>query len=551
MKITMAQLDPVVGDIEGNIKKAEYVFDRWGKSSDLVVFPELFVTGYPPKDLLEKPGFIAKAAAGLEKLTECSRSYPGLGILTGIPLLRAGMPEKGLYNSAVLISEGRLTGRVDKTLLPTYDVFDEKRYFTPADETGPIDFKGRKLGVSICEDMWNDSDLWGGVHYSSDPVRLLVEKGASAIINISASPFYVEKEQIRYRIIRNHAEKYAVPFVFVNQVGGNDELIFDGRSVCIDGKGAAVSVFPSFSEHVETVDIDSGGVPGLYAPQEKIASVYDALVLGVRDYLSKCGFTKAVLGLSGGIDSALTCCIAKDALGSGNVLGIAMPSMYSQRESLDYSARLARNLGVELKVMPVSDIYGSYKNALKNEMPVNDEKEVEVYLQNIQARIRGNILMAFSNKFGYLLLTTGNKSEMAVGYCTIYGDMAGGLAVISDVPKTMVYELSRYVNRNKEIIPRAIIDRVPTAELKPGQKDQDTLPPYDVLDKILYYYLEKHCAYEEIIRKGFDPGVIRWVINAVNKNEYKRRQAPPGLKVTTKAFGTGRRMPVAAKFPDF
>ncbi len=548
MKITIAQLNPVVGDIEGNLRKVADTLFGSGEGADLIVFPELFLTGHPPGDLLEKAAFIEKAQAAVDKLVGISREYPGVGILVGVPVPTGRDTGKGLYNSAALIFEGSILGLQNKSLLPTYDVFDETRYFDPAPGVEVIPFKGEKLGISICEDMWNVPQLWPGRPYTFDPVEKLAKEGATLLVNLSASPFYAGKEEVRYNLIRAHAKKYGIPFIFVNQVGGNDELIFDGRSMCVDGKGEPVFICPAFKEHVETVDAGARGTPGLYVPRDRIASVHDALVFGIRDYMDKCGFSKAVVGLSGGIDSAVTCCLAKEAAGSENVLGVSMPSPYSSEESVEYARTLAENLGVQFKVVSISEIYDSYTRTLEKDLLIKEDKEVGVYLQNIQARIRGNILMAFSNRFGHLVIAAGNKSELAVGYCTLYGDMAGGLAAISDVPKTMVYQLAEHINRESEIIPRGIIERPPTAELKPGQLDQDTLPPYDILDTILYHYLEEGRSAEKIVEKGFAPGTVEWVISHVNKNEYKRRQAAPGLKVTTKAFGTGRRMPVAARY---
>ncbi|MFC1480440.1 NAD+ synthase [Candidatus Omnitrophota bacterium] len=547
MRVTIAQVNSIVGDVEGALKKISSILSDSGKESDLVVFPELFLAGYPPRDLLEKAGFIENIKTAVNELCAISGKYPDTGILLGLPTPSEKDTGKGLYNSAALIYQGRVLGSRHKSLLPAYDVFDETRHFDPAPEVKVIPFKDQVLGVSICEDMWNDPELWPGKLYHVDPIEKLAQEGATILINISASPFYAGKEEVRYRLIRNHATKYAIPFIFVNQVGGNDELVFDGRSICVDKKGEPISVFPAFKEHVETVDTGSAGTSGSYVPQGKIESVHEALVLGLRDYIVKCGFSKAVVGLSGGLDSAVTCALAKEAVGGANVLGISMPSPYSLEESAEYARELADNLGVEFKIVPISRIYDSYIQTLGKDLGIEKEEEVGVYLQNIQARIRGNVLMAFSNRFGHLLLTTGNKSELAVGYCTLYGDMAGGLAVISDVPKTMIYRIADYINRKGEAIPRQIIDRPPSAELKPGQLDQDTLPPYDVLDEVLYFYLEEGCSTKKLIEKGFKRETVEWVISAVNKNEYKRRQAPPGLKVTTKAFGMGRRMPIAAR----
>jgi len=494
MKITICQMNPTVGDIAGNLSKIVDTLDE--TRTDLVVFPELFLTGYPPKDLLERPWFIEKTRQAVQELLRISKGRPDSGIVVGAPEPTGKSTGKGLFNSALLIHQGRILLSQPKTLLPNYDVFDETRYFDPAPVINTVSFKGETLGISICEDAWNDPDLWpNGRMYAFDPIEALARKGATIFINISASPFHIAKEETRFNLIRNHARKHRARFVFVNQVGANDELVFDGRSLCLDQNGDPVAVCPSFQEHRHTVDTTSACSTSAYQPQGKIESVYEALVLGIRDYMRKCGFSKAVVGLSGGIDSALTCCLAKAALGSHNVLAVSMPSPYSSKGSIDDSKALCANLGIEFKIVP-----------------------------------------------------TGKKSELAVGYCTLYGDMSGGLAVISDVPKTMVYELASHVNRQSEIIPRQIIEKPPSAELKPDQVDQDTLPPYPVLDEILRLYIEEVRSVDEIIKSGFDETTVRWVCRAVEKSEYKRKQAAPGLKVTTKAFGVGRRMPIAAKY---
>ena len=542
MKVTIAQMNPMVGDIKGNMKKMEDVLSK--TSSDLIIFPELYITGYPPRDLLERREFIKKVQKANHEVTLLSEKYPERGILFGTVLPNKNEYGKGLYNSAVLVYNGKILIEEHKSLLPTYDVFDEARYFDPSSEISTVSFKNEILGISICEDAWNDPDLWLKRNYRIDPIEILVKKGATLLINISASPFSMGKDEIRYRIIRNHALKHKKRFIFVNQVGGNDELIFDGKSMYIDENGNLIDILPSFEEFIKTIDLGLKN-PVPFTPEERISSVYRALVLGLRDYMRKCGFKKAVLGLSGGIDSAVTCCIAVEAMGSENVLGVSMPSEYSSEGSVKDSKKLAENLGIEFKIIPITPIFRSYLSTLKEHFEGRKEDVTE---ENIQARIRGNILMALSNKFGYLVLSTGNKSELAVGYCTLYGDMSGGLAVISDVPKTMVYELAYYINRESEIIPEEIIKKPPSAELRPDQLDQDTLPPYDILDRILHLYLDQYCTYEEIVKEGLDPETVRWVINAVNRNEYKRRQAVPGLKVTTKAFGAGRRMPIAAVY---
>jgi NAD+ synthase (glutamine-hydrolysing) len=495
--------------------------------------------------LLERRWFIKKIEKAIEEITKISAFYPDTGIIFGTPLFSYKNTGRGLHNSAIFIHRGLINHFQHKSLLPTYDVFDEARYFDPAPEIKTIQFKDEIIGISICEDAWNIPELWHRQFYDLDPIQILAQKGATVLINISASPFTMGKEEIRYKILQSHAKKYHIPFIFVNQVGANDELIFDGRSMVIDRDGEPVDVLSAFGECIKTIETNAKGSAENYTPLVDIESVYNALILGVRDYLRKCGFKKAVLGLSGGIDSALVACIATAAIGKDNVIGVTMPGPFSSKGSIDDSRILAENLGIELKTIPITDVYESYLKTLKTTFT---GKEMDTTEENIQARIRGNLLMALSNKFGYLVLTTGNKSELAVGYCTLYGDMSGGLAVIGDVPKTMVYKLAEFINRNKEIIPRAMIKKPPSAELRPNQLDQDTLPPYEVLDPILQYYIEDGLSKEEIVEKGYVPEVVDWVINAVNKNEYKRRQAPPVLKVTSKAFGLGRRMPVAAKF---
>jgi NAD+ synthase (glutamine-hydrolysing) len=545
MKITLAQLNPVVGDVSGNLKKVVATLEQEQGATDLVVFPELFLVGYPPRDLLEKPALLAKVEAALQELAALSARYPDTGLLVGAPQFTGEDTGKGLCNCAVLIHQGQVVLRQSKSLLPTYDVFDETRHFDPAREIKVLPFKGEILGVSICEDAWYDPELWCRRLYPMDPVAVQAGRGATVLINISASPFHVGKEDLRHHLFRAHALKYGLPLIYVNQVGGNDELIFDGHSLALDAAGQALAVLPGFREAVATVDLTRPGVPGLYGPMEPIASVREALVLGLRDYLGKCGFAKAVVGLSGGVDSAVTCCLAAAALGPENVMGVLMPSPFTSRESIDDSLILARNLGVETRTIPITPIFESYRQALQGPLELG---EIDVTLENIQARIRGNILMAISNKYGHIVLSTGNKSELAVGYCTLYGDMSGGLSVLADVPKTMVYELAHHLNREREVIPVQIIEKAPSAELRPDQKDQDTLPPYDVLDRIMNCYLTEGRSFEEIVGLGLEPETVRWVIRTIDRNEYKRRQAAPGLKVTSKAFGMGRRIPIAAKF---
>jgi NAD+ synthase (glutamine-hydrolysing) len=431
-------------------------------------------------------------------------------------------------------------------LLPTYDVFDEDRYFEPAETNAPIAFKGETLGISICEDAWNDPALFPRQPYRVDPIAMLAQAGATLLVNISASPFATGKEAFRADLVRSHARRHGLPFVFVNQVGANDELVFDGRSLVVGGDGATRAALPAFDEAFEVVETDSDRTIA-YRPLAEDDSILRALTIGTRDYFQKCGFERAVVGLSGGIDSAVTLAVAARALGADNVRAIAMPSPYSSRASIDDAVTLAKTLGVTLDVLTIGDIMGAYDSALA---PLFGERPRDVTEENIQARIRGNILMAVSNKFGSLVLSTGNKSELAVGYCTLYGDMSGGLALLSDVPKTTVYRLAHLLNQDRDVIPRGIIDKPPSAELRPGQKDSDSLPPYDVLDAILDLYIEEGHSAAEIVARGFERDTVTWVVEAVRKNEYKRRQAAPGLKVTSKAFGGGRRYPIAARYPQ-
>ncbi|MEW5722968.1 MAG: NAD+ synthase [Thermodesulfobacteriota bacterium] len=544
MRITLAQLNPKVGDFENNLAKALETLERTrAEAPDLVVFPELFLMGYPPQDLLEKAWFVRKQDQALTRLAAASVDFPHTGIVLGAALPSHLTPGRGLYNAAVLLHQGRTVFAQAKSLLPTYDVFDEARYFDPAQDWKVCPFKDEVLGLNVCEDAWNDPGFWqNNPLYACNPIRELAQKNPTLFINVSASPFHAGKDVVRHRLIRGHAVSWGRPFLFLNQVGGNDELIFDGRSMFLDGQGRGLVFCPPFAERVVTLDTKRPAVTE-FAPQDEVESVLQALVLGLRDYMGKSGFKTAVVGLSGGIDSAVTFALAAQALGPENVLGVSMPSMYSSRGSLDDSRALAENLGARYKVVPIKAIYDSYLAELAEPF---QNLPPDVTEENIQARIRGNILMAFSNKFGHLVLSTGNKSELAMGYCTLYGDMSGGLAVLSDVPKTMVYDLAGLVNREREIIPRATIEKAPSAELRPNQTDQDTLPPYDLLDRILQLHVEEGFSSEEIIEKGFDPDTVRWVVRTINRNEYKRKQAPPGLKVTSKAFGMGRRMPLVA-----
>jgi len=545
MKVTLAQLNPTVGDTSGNTEKIAQTLAQAPSDTELIIFSELFLVGYPPRDLLERPSFIHKNQQALAEVARLSAKYPHPGILVGGLRPTGRERGKGLANAAFLFHQGELLFTQDKSLLPSYDVFDETRHFDPAPEILIVPFKDQKLGISLCEDAWCGVESWCRRLYTLDPVATLAQAGATVLINLSASPFQVGKDDVRYRLMRAHAQNYRAPFVYVNQVGGNDELIFDGHSLAFDAQGEPLAVLPGFKEAVVTVDLDRPGTPGLYNPKEPIATVHDALILGLRDYLHKIGFSRAVVGLSGGVDSAVVCSLAAEALSPDNVLGVAMPSTYSSPGSLTDAEHLAGNLGVAFKVIPITPVYQAYLDSFREHFPVD---RVDVTLENIQARIRGNILMALSNRFGYLVLATGNKSELSVGYCTLYGDMSGGLSVLGDVPKTMVYELARFINREGEIIPKSIIEKAPSAELRPDQKDQDTLPPYDILDQIIQEYLVEAHSFDDVVSKGFNPEVVRWVIRAIDRNEYKRRQAAPGLKVTSKAFGMGRRLPIAARY---
>ncbi len=451
---------------------------------------------------------------------------------------------RGLFNAAALLYEGRILFRQHKSLLPSYDVFDEARYFEPAREREILKFRETGLAISICEDVWNDKDFWKRRLYSIDPAEELVRKGGDILINISASPYSMGKFLLRQRMLSEIARKYRRPLIYVNQVGGNDELIFDGASFAMDVEGELAAQCRDFEEDLVVYDTEKQGGP-LHPVSDQEASVFKALVLGTRDYAEKCGFKRVILGLSGGIDSALTAVIAVKALGKSNVLAVMMPSQYSSEGSLQDGKRLAKNLGIEYRVIPITRIFQSYQDSLKE---IFRGKKPDVTEENIQARIRGNLLMAISNKFGYLVLTTGNKSETAVGYSTLYGDMAGGLAVISDVPKTLVYRLARYANRKGEIIPEAIIEKAPSAELRSNQRDEDSLPPYSILDGILKAYVEDNLNPQDIVSLGYSPKLVNEIIQRVDANEFKRRQAVPGIRVTSKAFGMGRRLPIAQKY---
>lgn len=541
MKIGLVQINPVIGDFSSNcLKILTYAEKAYQQGCSLVIFPELAISGYPPQDLLERKSFLEDHQKALDKLIT---ELPSLDVLLGCIEIRQKNQGKPLYNSAIVIRDNSIVYRARKRLLPSYDVFDETRYFEPGDTAELYSINDMYFGVTVCEDVWSKE-----IHdYSVAPVKELSNTAArmgvrlDGIINISASPFQIDKEDIRRSIFTSHCLDQNSPFLYCNQVGGQDSLIFDGRSLVMNSQGEVIAQAAGFQEDLIIVDTDNWQGDIHAAVDLPMAErVYKALVMGVRDYVYKCGFRSAVIGLSGGIDSALTAAIAVDALGSENILGVAMPSPYSSKESVEDAQKLAANLGCSFELIGISDIFSQFRSSLTTQFAGLDEDLTE---QNLQARIRGNLLMALSNKFGHILLTTGNKSEMAVGYCTLYGDMNGGLAVISDVPKQLVYELSHYVNREREKIPERIIIKPPSAELKPDQLDQDDLPPYEVLDKILELYLEEGIGKEEIIGYGYSREVVEDIIRRIRINEYKRKQAPMGLKVTTKAFGCGRRYP--------
>ncbi|MBE7446746.1 MAG: NAD+ synthase [Planctomycetia bacterium] len=544
MKIALAQINQTIGDFQRNTEKICLYLERArNQDADLIVFPELAVTGYPPKDFLDIPAFIDE---NLKALNEITSRVSGISAIVGFIDRNKRHHGKLVHNAAAFIQDQKIVSVHHKSLLPTYDVFDECRYFEPAHLISPVKFKDYTLGISICEDIWNDEEFWTRPLYEIDPIENLVSQGANVMINISSSPFAVGKhDRIRVRMLIHDAMKYKVPFVYVNQVGGNDDLVFDGNSVVINAQGKLIAQAATFEEDLMVVDIKNPSVqiqPKIYSD---IETVHMALIAGLRDYVIKCGFKKIIIGLSGGIDSAVTAALAVEFLGNTNVIGVLMPSQFSSQGSIDDAVKLSQNLGIAYKIIPIQEVFVIYQKTLETEFKGSP---FDIAEENLQARIRGNILMALSNKYGYLVLTTGNKSELAVGYCTLYGDMSGGLALISDVPKTMVYELARYINREKEIIPQNSITKPPSAELKPNQFDQDSLPPYDVLDGILKAYVEDARGIDEIVRMGFDEKVVREIIRKVSRNEYKRRQAAPGIKVTSKAFGSGRRMPITHNF---
>ncbi|MBP8082366.1 MAG: NAD+ synthase [Spirochaetes bacterium] len=541
MKIALAQFNPIVGDISGNKNKIISLIEEAGnQNADIIVFPELATIGYPPMDLLENKTLIRQNIDSLNGIvSRTSKTAAVIGCVT------LSDDSSQLFNSAVFASQGKIIRTYNKTLLPNYDVFDEERYFTPGNSYLPIEFKGKKIALTVCEDIWNceDSEFTGGRTYDIDPVSIYAEKKIDLLINISASPFVSGKIQSRREMVSSIAKKYSIEIVYVNQVGGNDSLIFDGSSFGVNRKGQITSSGNSFEEEITYHSFGSESV--IDFEENILGEIESALICGLRDYAHKSGFKKALLGLSGGIDSALTAVIAAKALGKENVTGITMPSVFSSEGSIADSKKLADNLGINFEVIPIKRLHEAYLEDLAH---VFKNTKPDVTEENLQARIRGNLLMAYSNKFSSLLLSTGNKSELSMGYCTLYGDMNGGLAVISDLPKTTVYELSKYINNNGEIIPSDTITKPPSAELRDNQTDQDTLPPYEILDSIIECYIGKKMSSAEIIQKGFDKSTVDFVLKAIDRNEYKRRQAAPGLKVTGKAFGIGRRFPIVQRY---
>ncbi|MGE0404938.1 MAG: NAD+ synthase [Candidatus Korobacteraceae bacterium] len=543
MKIALGQINTTVGDFSGNARKIVALARRAQEAgASLAIFPELAICGYPPRDLVENPAFVRR---NLEMAERIASEIDGIAVICGLATAAKAATGKSVMNSAALLSGGRVQFLQHKMLLPTYDVFDESRNFAAASSQELLPFCGQQVALTICEDAWNDKSFWNRPLYREDPVEVLMRAGGNLLVNISASPYYLGKRGLRREMLSAVACKYQVPVAMCNSVGGNDSLIFDGSSIVLAPDGSLIAQGKSFEEDLVLCDLETRKGEIHDQTPENEASAYAALVLGTRDYVQKCGFKQVIVGLSGGIDSALTAAIAVDALGKANVMGVGMPSQYSSQGSIDDARALAANLGIRFELVPIKQIYDAYRTTLK---PLFAGRAEDVTEENIQPRIRGAILMALSNKFGALVLSTGNKSELAVGYCTLYGDMVGGLAVISDVSKTLVYRLARYVNSRREVIPLATIEKPPSAELKPNQLDTDSLPPYDVLDPILEDYIEDYRSAEEIARaRGFDVELVRKVLRMVERTEYKRQQAAPGLKISEKAFGVGRRFPIAAK----
>ncbi len=543
MKIGFAQINPTVGDINGNQKLIEKAYaELVSQGADLVVTPELAITGYPPQDLLFQSRFVPRNLDALKALAAITARIP---LIVGFADFHAGTG-KPLLNAAAVLQHGEIIAKVAKSRLPTYDVFDEDRYFEAATSSEPVLINGKRIGITLCEDIWTEPFLPRPL-YGPSPVESLVDQGAELLINLSASPFTVGKPRRRLQMLGDVARAHHVPIAYCNCTGANDQLIFDGHSLLLAADGSPVMQLPGFRETLAVGDLDSAPLsqPDFLCDEE---ALFEALTLGIRDYLRKCGFRSAVLGLSGGIDSAIVASLAANALGPENVVGVTMPSQFSSDGSVQDSKRLAETLGIRFLNLPIQPAFETFRSQFRELFAGLPENETE---ENMQPRLRGMTLMALSNKFGHLVLSTGNKSELAVGYCTLYGDMCGGLAVISDVPKTMIYRLARWINRAREIIPWNTIEKPPSAELRPNQLDQDTLPPYEVLDPILELYVEHQLSLDEIVAHGFAPETVRWILRRVSLNEYKRAQSAPGLKITPRAFGIGRRMPIAQRYQDF
>lgn len=551
MRIAIAQLNPIVGDIEGNAQRIlEAAQTAFNQGAELLLTPELSLCGYPPRDLLLNLGFVEKMSQQLQLL---SQQLPEkLAVLVGFVEKNPSATvrgEKPLFNSIALLKSQEIKQIFTKRLLPTYDVFDEDRYFASGKESQYFQLTENnfKIGVTICEDVWNDEQFWGQRQYAVNPIADLANLGVDLIVNLSASPYSVGKQKLRESLLSHSATRYNLPIVYVNQVGGNDDLIFDGDSVAFNRQGEVIYRAKAFTSSLELIEFNQDLLPAVIhpLPVDEDEEIYQALVLGVRDYVQKCGFKRVIFGLSGGIDSSLVAAIASDALGKENVLAVMMPSPYSSDHSISDAVALVNNLGIKSEKLAIKEIMTAYDQLLE---PLFAGTDFGIAEENLQSRIRGNLLMALSNKFGHLLLSTGNKSEMAVGYCTLYGDMNGGLAVIADVPKTRVYSLCRWLNRHGEIIPLNVINKAPSAELKPNQKDQDSLPPYEILDAILALLIDRHQSAEQIIAAGFEPEIVQKVIKLVKNAEFKRKQAPPVLKISDRAFGTGWRMPIASRW---
>ncbi len=544
VKIALGQINPTVGDFSGNAAKiVEFTRRAQAAGAGLILFPELSVCGYPPRDLVERSSFVAHNREWAERIAAETR---GVAVICGLVTPADADGGKTVMNSAALLMDGKIAFIQSKMLLPTYDVFDEMRNFAPARKQDLFPFCGNRMALTICEDAWNDKQFWSRRLYTVDPVESLIQAGGNFVLNISASPFWIGKREFRRDMLASIARQHKVPVALVNQVGGNDSLVFDGSSLVLNREGKVIAQGRSFEE--DLIYFDSQTLTGEMHEQTPgdEASAYSALVLGTRDYIQKCSFRKAIVGLSGGIDSALTAVIAADAVGAANVIGVGMPGPYSSQGSIDDARDLARNLGIRFELLSINPAYEAYREILRDVFSGCPEDVTE---ENIQSRARGALLMALSNKFGAIVLSTGNKSELGVGYCTLYGDMVGGLAVISDVPKTLVYRLSAYVNSKRPVIPQASLEKPPSAELRPDQKDSDSLPPYEVLDAILEDYIEdSHCAEQIATDRKFDIELVRRVIRMVDRAEYKRQQAAPGIKISPKAFGYGRRFPIAAKF---